>query len=320
MAEHEESANALSALSSGDFKRAKELYGELLSLYPEDPEYQCGLYTSGYWDNRGEETAKQRQGRGAGEYLVREWEKYQHIADDRDYTGCLSFRMAMRVILGHAADQFRLAYQNEGSLDRDTLLELGRCLIRIEDYRNAQEILQYARKVHSPSAEIYFLLGESLCCLEGEGNHQKGMSFYRDACMLDPQKFDPAFVASQPASAVFQNLYRDGESTLESVNEWMPFYLSISSFLPGLRRLSEQELSVLSAETERLERDLSRVADKFKSKVRARLAFYCTVFLYQYIFHSPDPEMVETFEEKLEKLNQDLYTVYKEKKKAGGVR
>ncbi|MBI3394491.1 MAG: hypothetical protein HY042_01510, partial [Spirochaetia bacterium] len=105
----------LAALEGSDFERAKELYGTLLSSDPDNVEYLCGFYTAGYWLNRKEVKTRKRPGRGLASWLTAEWDAFEAAAHERDFTGALSFRAVMRGILREAADNFRTAFQEEGS-------------------------------------------------------------------------------------------------------------------------------------------------------------------------------------------------------------
>ena len=150
---------ALRTLAGGEFKRARDLYGQLVESDPEDLEYLCGLYSSGYWDNRSELMDRQKSGRMLAGYLMQEWDRFEHLATERNYGGCLTFRAVMQGVLGRAAEEFRTAFQEESGavVDTEMLVELGKCLIRIEDYKNAAEILHYARRLHEPNASLCFL-------------------------------------------------------------------------------------------------------------------------------------------------------------------
>ncbi len=317
MTEPDQAQNAMTALESGDFPRARQLFGELLDSSPDDLEFQSGFYSAGYWENRREFTARLRPGRAAGSYLVKEWEEFSRIAEDRGYSGCLSFRTAMRALLGQAADQFRLAFQEDGTLDRDVLLELGRCLIRIEDYANAADILLYARRLHSASAAVNFLLGESLCCIMSEDSKNRGLGFYRDGFLIDPAALDPTMIASHPASDVFKKLYEEKEQNLELVLDWMPSRMMIESFLPAVRKIAAQELDTVMGEIGRLERDLNRVIDKYKPRVIARLAFYYLAAMHSAVFSEKDTDMARDLEDKLMSLDPETHKLYLGRKRGG---
>lgn len=308
----EEQEPHLQALASGDFHRAKELYGSLIETDPENLEFQCGFFAAGWWDNRSETRGRRKAGRPLATYLTQEWELFEKTAGDRSCSGSLAFRAAMRSILGTAADHFRIAFQEEGpgAVESELLLQLARCLIRIEDYRNAADVLHYARKRSTPGAAVFFLLGEALSALGGDST-DAGMSAYRDGCALDPTAVDPTLIASQPAARVFEHLMTALEHRMEAVVEWFPSYFAAAAFVPGLRRLGPDEVEGFRLEADRLYRDLGVVVEKFREKVRARAAFQDMVLLHHYTFHERDSGRTGEIEARLKSSSPDLYQFYK---------
>ena len=196
------------------------MYGELLEEHPEDPDYSTGFYASGYWANRSDRLRALRSGRQLAAYLVSEWEKFEEQASGRDLTASPSFPAAMKSVLGRAAEEYRLAFQEEGASGADLKLlkDLSLCLLRISDYRNAIDILQYARRINAVDAEILFLLAEAMSSASPDDS--SGRERYRDAFYLNPASIQPAFIASEPASTVLKELHLKFEGELETIREW----------------------------------------------------------------------------------------------------
>lgn len=312
--EEEQDQNALRALQSEDFERARDLYGDLVEKYPEEIEYACGFYTAGYWHNRQNRIPAYKPGRIQGDWLVKEWEKFQVLAEEKNYQSCRAFRGAMQGVLGRAAEQFRLAFQQEGrsGIDLAVLKELAVCLIKTQDYKNASDILNFARRTHPGNADLFFLLGESLCSLDRPEQQDRGLECYRDAFLINHASIDPTLISSQPAAGVFETLYREKKEKLETVIEWFPARLMLKSFRPGLRRLQPDEIDGLEHEIRRLNEDHTVVADRFQDRVRARLLFYHLVLLQHYRFHEKDTERQRRLEEGLKDLDPAAYKEYRE--------
>ncbi len=305
----------LHALSSGDFSRAKDLYGSLLESDPENLEYQCGFFAAGWWDNRSETRTRKKAGRPLATYLTQEWDTFEKAAGERNCTGSLAFRTTMRGVLGSAAEHFRIAFQEEGSgaVESDLLLQLGRCLIRIEDYRNAADVLHYARKRNTPGAAVFFLLGEALAAMGGDST-DAGLSAYRDGCALEPTALDPTLIASNPAARVFEFLMGSLDQRLESVVEWFPAFFLAAAFVPGLRRLTPDEVEGFRLEADRLYRDLDIVVEKYREKVRARAAFQDMVLLHHYTYHERDSGRTGELEKRLKSSSPELFQYYKDER------
>ncbi|MBL8019188.1 MAG: hypothetical protein JNM27_05950 [Leptospirales bacterium] len=309
-----QSGEALSALSSGEYSRAKDLYGALLEEYPEEPDYICGFYTAAYWENRHSGFQAMPQGKVRGTALVQAWDAYEAIANDKEFTGLTSFRAAMRGILGQAAEEFRFSFQDSGlAHDTKVLADVGRCLIRIGDYTNATEILQFARKVR-PGAEILFLLGESCSSQTDEDpeNLTRGLGFYRDAFIQEPGILDPALIGSDLPVRIFQKVYDLLEGNRENAILWFPAHLMAASQRYALRKLLPEELKEIRAELGRLSQDLERVVEKYKERVRARICFFILVLLQHHAAYEYNPDDIQELETKLAELNPGLYKDFRD--------
>ena len=317
MSQPEIHERALKYLTAGDFARAREDYGDLVENDPDNLEYICGFYTAGYWDNRKDRIGKLKPGRSRGDYLIKEWESYSNIATERNFPGCTTYVGAMKAILGMASEQFRVAFQEEGgaAVDGGVLEDLGRCLIRIEEYQQASEIMQYAVRMGRSEASLFFLLGESLASMEDERSRKRGWSYYRDAGFIDPQKIDPALIGSEPASKVFGILYQARGENLERALEWMPAYLLSETFVAELRKLHPEEVEQLIYDCRRLNKERARVDERFADRVNARLSFYLLTLIHHYTFHEPIPDAVREFEDQLKEMTPALYQIYRDRKK-----
>ncbi|MCE9596563.1 MAG: tetratricopeptide repeat protein [Spirochaetia bacterium] len=309
-----QTGEALSALSSGEYSRAKDLYGALLEEFPEEPDYICGFYTAAYWENRHTSFQAMQQGKTRGTALVQAWDAYETIANDKEFTGLTSFRAAMRGILGQAAEEFRFSFQDSGlAHDTKVLADVGRCLMRIGDYTNATEILQFARKVR-PAADILFLLGESCAAQANEEPEllAPGLGFYRDAFIQEPAILDPSLIGSDLPGKVFQSVYGLFEGNRENAILWFPAHLMAASQRYALRKLLPEELKEIRTELGRLSQDLERVVEKYKERVRARICFFILVLLQHHASHEYHPEDIQELETKLAELNPGLYKDYRD--------
>lgn len=306
--------DALSALTHGDYARAKDLFGTLLEERPESPDYICGFYSAAYWDNRGGQFQNQLPGKARGSALVQAWDQFEQIAVDRDFQSLASFHAAMQSVLGKAAEEFRSSFQDSGlAHDSKILFDLGRCLIRMRDYPNAVEILLFARKV-KPTPQILLLLGESLLAMGAEDNESliKGLGYYRDAFLIEPDVFDPSVVQAEPAASVLASLFKRFESSRDQAVLWFPAWLLARSQMQGLRKLLPEELREAAGELARLNADLERVVEKFKERVRARICFYILVLLAHHHHHDFNEDDVQELETRLAELEPELYKDYRD--------
>ncbi len=315
----EEYRVALEALAGGRFAEARDAFGDLVERVPDSVEYAAGFYAAGWRLNREDARARQRPGRALADWCMHEWDEFQRIAEAREWTNLPPYHAAMRAMLADAAENYRTAFQEEGASAADiTLLKtLAACLIRLEEYTDAADILYYARRKSPRDAAIYFLLGEALASLKAEGALERGLSFFRDAFYLNHREIDPGLLASEPAASVFRELFAELENNAEATLEWFPARLMAVSFLPGLRRLSEAELAGLEHEAARLARDLSQVIEKYRERVRARLCFCYLCLMQHHKFTSKDRAALDELEDRLKAAEPALYTLYRENLKKG---
>lgn len=301
---------ALQQLKEGDLSEAKSLYATLLEKFPDDPEIICGFYTSSYWSNRQDILDEAANSRASAAKIMDAWDRFETIGIEKKFNECRTFSTAMKRILGLASEVFREEFQGQAStssVDTKLLMDLSRCLIRIEDYKNASDILQYASRLNKNNPEILFLLGEAYLSPEDPDFLAKGISCYRDAFFLDPEALDVAIIASLPVGEVLKELYEAFEENLELTLQWIPAYLLCDYFLPNLRRMDDVDLKQAVDEIRRLKSDLHRVEKKFIQKVRSRIAFYTLILLQHFKFHEPDSELYREYEGVLKESSTELY-------------
>ncbi|MDH5654692.1 MAG: hypothetical protein OEZ34_02215 [Spirochaetia bacterium] len=306
--ENSEQLNAAEALLAGDMTLAKELYGSLLEKNPETKDCLCGFYTASYWENRMDILHPQKEGREAASLIMKEWDQFEAVAEEKKFAGCRSLVSSMRFILGVSAANLRFAYQMQGaSGDTDLLLELSHCLIRIENFSDAIEILQYARKFNKENPKILFALGEAFLSTEDPEMREKGISFYRDAFFIEPSAFEISHVYSLPVGDVLKELYENFGEDIKKACEWLPSYLLSDYFIPELRCMGTGEIEQAVSEVRRLVKDLGRVADEFKNRVRSRVAFYSIVLIHYFTFCEQDVSLVREYEQILAEMDSRLH-------------
>ncbi|MCB1138206.1 MAG: hypothetical protein KDK23_05585 [Leptospiraceae bacterium] len=299
--------DALFSLQAAHFEEAKSLFASLLEQEPDNSEFMAGFYAAGYWANRSDQLSNPEPAR-PGTGLMEAWDSFQDLAEKKGFAATRSIRSVMRAVLGRASEQYRQKFQREGMAHPDfsDLEELGKCLIRIQDYGNAREILQYARRIQPTHSGIHFLLAE---CFLNEGEQEsaeRGLGFYRDGFIIQPTQFDPAYAFSSVVQETLQQLGEEKENDLDRILLWLPAYLMAQSQYSGLRRLNRDEVSQLQRETHRLEKDLENVMDKFKEKVQARLCFYYLALHQAAIFVYDDRDYARELMDSLKALHPGL--------------
>ena len=133
-------------IAEGRFAQARDIYSTLLDEDPENPGFISGFYISSYWANRIDQINSLREGRARGEQLVALFDQFETSFNEKKLEKTAALQAVTGSILGDAAENFRISFQREGSLglDKGVLVSLVLCLIRIQDYKNAYEVLAYA--------------------------------------------------------------------------------------------------------------------------------------------------------------------------------
>lgn len=297
----------LEITASGDFSEARKGFSELLEKHPESREFEAGLYTAAYWDNRS--GFLNRANELDGNTIVTEWETFEKLIEQKGYAGYKPIIAAMYVVLGKAADSFRKSFQNKGlgNAEFDSLLELGRCLLRIEDYSNARDILQYARKLKPSSALALFLMGEG-CLLDGDPLLiEKGLGHYRDGFLIQPAQFPFDQIRSNQATSFLSNLQKEYGNENDTLLMWLPCEFMTHSMVSGCRRLNADELNQLLQETARLENDLRTGNSRYEMKIKSRLTFYYLVSIQAFTVHQSIPDQASVAREKLKEISPAYY-------------
>jgi tetratricopeptide (TPR) repeat protein len=305
---------ALEAMSNGDLIRAKNLYGELLEKNPEEIDFICGYFTASYWENRKDILHPEKQGREAASQIMKAWDRFESIGEEKKFLNCKSYSAAMRYVFSLASENLRMAFQLQGAgsaSDTELLLELSRCLIRIENYPDAIEILQYARKTNRENPRILFMLGEAYLSSEEPELRGRGISLYRDAFFLDPNALEISIITSLPVGEILKELYDVFEEDLKKVCEWLPAYLLADYFLRDLKPMSEKEIEQAVLEIRRLRKDMERVVEEYKSRVKSRISFYSLVLIHHFSYFEKDTSLVREYEGILQETDNILFERYK---------
>lgn len=304
---------ALELLAAGRYAEAQDAFGALVEGAPTDVDFAAGFHASGWWNNRSDVRQRQRAGRALADWLMREWDEYDELARNSGYNRAPAYQAAMHAALRDAADNFRIAFQEEGagSVDVEMLRTLAVCLIRLEEYNDSIDILNYALRKKGPDARLYFLLGEAWLSRGDSEGLARGLSYYRDAFFLDHRAIDATIIDARPAAETLRQTLKEKNGDWDSLVEWLPARLMAYAFVGGLRRLSEREVRSLHAEVERLERDLNVVIERYRDRVRARLCYLYLVLIQFYTLQEKDRDIVEDFEDRLRSLSPESYDFYR---------
>ncbi len=306
---------SLELLAKNKLEAAKKSFSSLLGSNPEEIEYQSGFFCAGWWLNRDSRRRICRGGRPRAYWLIKEWKHFFRYAKEKGYEKTQSLQCSMKRIMGEAAENFRNAFQQEGSstADPELLKGLAICLMQIHDYVNAIDILYYAYRKSPHNIYTCFLLGEALCCTEKKEQIGEGFSYYREAFLIDFHVAEPDFLYSPLSTEIFLNLSQENKKDINYALNWFPAYLFLVAFDYPLRDLKSSELSSILNEVERLSREIKDGPLKYRSRVQASLSFYILNLIYHYRFSEKHLARAEQYEVRLQQMIPEFYEVYLQK-------
>lgn len=237
---------ALSYLGSGDFNKAKALYSLLLDKNPEEELWIAGYFVASFWDNRIDHIHSSREGKDRGILLLRYFSQFEDEITKRNWDSFAPFARASRCIVEETAHHLKLAYQWEGAnaLDSEMLGDFATCLVKIEDYKTAIEILQYAQDRHRFPARLKFALAESLVSTGKE----EGKYLYYSCFMESAESFQPSLVKWEPLLEAIQIAKETGSDW----KEFLPNVLFQNKIVYPKSSLQKPEVEALSKELVRL--------------------------------------------------------------------
>lgn len=301
-------------LKEGEFENAKKVFSELLDENPENLEYISGYYISSYWDNRLDSILATREGKDRGNKLVSMFNEFVNELTNRKYPKNNSYESVTQCILGEASTQFRLAYQKEGmiGMDREVLATLSMCLIRIGDYRNALDIIEYSRKYSDTTNQQLYYLAE---CYYHLGQQEKSEIYYRMAFINDPDLFNFDLVKSEPLLTAISEL----EETIPSkdkLREALPVYCLEKNYFSKLKDYTRDEVTDLFQEMVRLEPNLANERPDVQFKVQCRILQIGMTILDT--FHAQiNPELSKKVKNKIYSIDPNILERRIENKKKG---
>ncbi|MBE7410743.1 MAG: hypothetical protein L6Q54_08180 [Leptospiraceae bacterium] len=255
-------------LKEGEFEKAKTIFSNLLDKEPENPDFISGFFISGYWDNRIELIFNSKEGKDRASRLVQLFDEFEKEVSQRNFSNKTFLSFVTECVLGEASSQFRKAYQREGmiGLEPNHLIQLVRCLMKIGDYTNAKEILEYSKNFHKSSGEIRFFEAE---CIYHLGDHRQSRVLYRDAMLLDPLAIRPEMVNSEPLHSAILSISKEYSEI--DFKEYLPVYCLEKNIFTEVKNYSDVEIQNFIKEISRLEESFNSKIEKYSFKIRCRM-------------------------------------------------
>ncbi|MBN1534366.1 MAG: hypothetical protein JXA20_16960 [Spirochaetes bacterium] len=238
-------------VESGSFAAAVEKVDELMNVDPDYPGLIDCYRIAKFWHNRDREMGTLRRGKETAEFFMREWNLFEEYVAEKEMRHSGAYRAAMRNVFFRASDHYRVAFteHQDTSNDFNLLLNLGDCFLRLEEYSQAIETLEYARSSFRSSARLLGILGEAYFHTE---DLPKSLLCFREAFCTDPSEINLDLIRAKPVLDVVEIVKRE-RGQVQDIREWVPVYGFIRDVFYVRRNLNKHQVQILEKEVYNLE-------------------------------------------------------------------
>lgn len=240
-------------IEAGDFAPAVKLLDDLMDIEPEYPGLIEGYRTARFWLNRERELNNLEDGKATADFLMQQWKSFDDYCHDRNMTSSSSYKAAMRYIFFKASEHYKISFKKqEGTADNfDLLLNLGDCFLRLEEYSNAIETLEYARNSYKSNARLCAILGEAYYHLD---DIPKSLLLFREAFFIDPSEIDLNHIRAKPIVDIVEIIKTTGEY-YRDIREWVPIYGFLFDIFYVKGKLHKAQVELIENEIYNLEKN-----------------------------------------------------------------
>jgi hypothetical protein len=236
-------------IKQGEFEKSKILYSNLLDYQPNDKLYISGFFISYYWDNRIDKILATPEGKERGLLLISLFDKFEEEYFERKYPISPAYDSILKCILEESCIQLKLGFQKLGSqaFGKETYLLLAKCLLRIEDYKNCLEILEYSKKFIELTPDYYYFKAE---CFYHLKEVKKSRLMFRSTLLYFYEKLPIHILKSQPLMDAWNEIILT--LNREEAIHYLPVYCLEKNLLPEINDYSKEEILDLWSDIQKL--------------------------------------------------------------------
>lgn len=304
------SNQAYQLIEEGSFKQAVKIFDELVSIDPDYPGVVDGYRTAKFWFNRIRELSRVAEGRAKADFLMRQWEVFDQYASSKDMESSSAYRAAMRYVFFRASENYKIAFQKQEDTtdDFDLLLNLGRCFLRLDEYRYAIDTLEYAKGSYSGNAALFYILGEAYFHVD---DIPRSLLYFRQAFSLDPSAVDLSLVKAKPVLDIVE-IIRKEYPNVKDIREWIPVYGFLADIFYVRGKLTKRQVDSIQKEIYNLEINYQNMnKDQIEdSNVKPRLINKYLLMLDYYEFQNYSFENLSQIKDRLILIEKELFYEY----------
>jgi tetratricopeptide (TPR) repeat protein len=302
-----ESSEVYQFISEGSFKEAVKIADQLMNINPDYPGLAEAYRTAKFWSNREKEINEIKDSKKCADFLMKEWKIFEDYASDKDMKSSSAYKSSMRYIFFKASEQYKIAFKfnEETGNNFELLINLGECFLRLKEYKNVIETLEYAMSSYKSDAKLLFILGESYYHID---DIPKCLLYMREAFQIDPSQINIALITANPILDIIEAVL-SSDRNIKDIREWIPVFGYLTDVFYVRRNLSKHQVESLKREVFNLENSLTRLTsdDIEATNVIPRLLNKYLWLLDYYEHQNINTESSDEIKNRLLALDKDLF-------------
>lgn len=304
----------LDLIDDGNYRQAVEIVDKLLTINPDYPGLADCYRTVKFWYNREREMKSLPEGKSTADYLMKEWAVFDDYASEYRMAGTSAYQAAMRNIFINASENYKIAFKrDEDTMNNfDLLLNLGDCFLRLGEYRNAVETLEYARSSYTGSARLLAILGEAYYHLK---DYPNSLICFREAFLKNPAEVDLAGISARPILDIVEAI-RERKREGVDIREWIPVFGFLTDTFYVRKNLDRHQIDNIKKDVYKLENIYQKMDPEHKASSSAlpRLMNLYLWLLEYYELQNHDGDTLQEIKKRLLELDENLLGDYLKKK------
>ncbi|HOO70234.1 MAG TPA: hypothetical protein PK926_00620 [Spirochaetota bacterium] len=297
-------------VETGEFSLAVKKLDELMSVDPDYPGLIEAYRTARFWHNREKELNNLDDGKATADFLMNQWKEFEEYSASREMVSSSAHKAAMQYVFFKASEHYKISFRKQENTtgDFELLLNLGDCFLRLEEYNNAIETLEYARNSFKSSARLLAILGEAYFHMN---DIPRSLLYFREAFFIDPSEVDLNLVKAQPIKETIEIIRRE-KSDYKDIREWIPVYAFICDVFYIKGKLYKSQVESIEREIYNLEINYQKLnAEQVEdTNIMPRLINKYLWMLDYYEFQNYNYDHLSQIRDRLITLDRKLFEDY----------
>ncbi|HRZ27609.1 MAG TPA: hypothetical protein P5346_02650 [Spirochaetota bacterium] len=245
-------------IETGEFALAVTKLDEMMEIDPDYPGLVESYRTARFWHNREKELNALDDGKDTADYLMTQWKIFEEYSQEKEMTSSSAYKAAMRFIFFKASEHYKISFKKQENTtgDYELLLNLGDCFLRLGEYGNAIETLEYARGSYKSSARLLAILGEACFHMN---DIPRSLLYFREAFFIDPSEIDLGLIKARPIEDIIETIRKERPGC-KDIREWIPVFGFLQDIFYVKSKLYKSQVETIEKEIYNLEINYQRLS------------------------------------------------------------